>query len=293
VIDSKKYLRVAILDMYNGVPNEGMRCIENSITNFGIQNDIVTRYAIYDIRGKSITPNVDDYDIFISTGGPGSPIKEGHKWENEYFRFMNNLMEYNSKREEKKYVFAICHSFQLLVQFFCMGKVTKRKSTAFGVMPVDLTPEGKAEPLFQGLDDQFWVVDSRDYQVVQPDYENLEEYEGAILCLEKERPHVDLERAVMALRFNEFVIGTQFHPEADGEGMHRLFLLEDKKKAVIENYGEEKYMQMLDFLDDPEKIEKTESAILPNFYKFALDEKYRILEELYASGYYDDEDDND
>jgi hypothetical protein len=71
--------------------------------------------------------------------------------------------------------------------------------------------------------------------------------------------------------------------------MHRLFLQEDKKKAVIENHGEEKYYQMLDYLDDPEKIEKTESLILPTFYKFVLDEKYRRLEEMYAD---EDEDDD-
>jgi homoserine O-succinyltransferase/O-acetyltransferase len=292
VSEQTKFLRVGILDMYNGVPNEGMRCIQNSITNFGKEHGVTTRFSIFDIRGGGITPTVDDYDIFISTGGPGSPLKEGHQWEYNYFNFVNNLMDHNFKREEKKYLFAICHSFQLLVQFFCMGDVTKRKSTAFGVMPVDLTAEGKAEPLLAGLDEQFWVVDSRDYQVTNPNFDNLEEYDGAILCLEKERPHVDLERAIMALRFNEYVIGTQFHPEADGEGMHRLFLQEDKKKTIIENHGEEKYYQMLDYLDDPEKIEKTESMILPNFYKFAVEDKYRRLDEMYANGYFGDDDDD-
>jgi GMP synthase-like glutamine amidotransferase len=42
-----------------------------------------------------------------------------------------------------------------------------------------------------------------------------------ILRLEKERPHVNLERAIMAIRFSKEVFGTQFHPEADGEGMLR------------------------------------------------------------------------
>jgi homoserine O-succinyltransferase/O-acetyltransferase len=283
-----KFLRLAILDMYNGVPNEGMRCIENSITNFGIQNGVEISFVTYNIRGTGLTPDVIDYDIFISTGGPGSPLREGHQWELNYFDFISNFLEHNRSSEEKKYLFAICHSFQLLVQFFSLGDVTKRKSTAFGVMPIELTSAGKNEVLFKGLDKQFWAVDSRDYQVINPKLDILQDSGGALLCLEKERPHVDLERAVMAFRFNEFIIGTQFHPEADGEGMHRLFLLEDKKKAVIENHGEQKYYQMLDYLDDPEKIEKTESLILPTFYQFALDAKYRRLEEIYALNEEDD-----
>ena len=37
-----------------------------------------------------------------------------------------------------------------------------------------------------------------------------------ILCVEKERPHVPYERAVMAIRFNEHMIGTQFLPANAG-----------------------------------------------------------------------------
>ena len=62
-----------------------------------------------------------------------------------------------------------------------------------------------------------------------------------------------------------YMIGTQFHPEADAEGMKIRFQEEDKRKTVIENHGEEKLNSMLEHLNDPDKIRWTYSHILPNF----------------------------
>ncbi|MEI9933338.1 MAG: hypothetical protein WDM71_00415 [Ferruginibacter sp.] len=41
------------------------------------------------------------------------------------------------------------------------------------------------------------------------------------MAIEKERPHVALPRAIMAVRFNDYMIGFQFHPEADAVGMSK------------------------------------------------------------------------
>ena len=94
---------------------------------------------------------------------------------------------------------------------------------------------------------------------------------GKILCIEKERPHVPLERAIMGIRFNEFMIGTQFHPEADATGMTMYLQREDKKKTVIENHGEEKWRSMIEHLNDPDKILWTYSTVLPNFLTIAVE----------------------
>ena len=93
-----------------------------------------------------------------------------------------------------------------------------------------------------------------------------------LLAIEKERPHVPYERAVMAIRFNEYFIGTQFHPEADPEGMSMYLQRDDKKKTVIENHGEPKWKSMIDQLNDPDKINWTYSHILPNFLNIAVGE---------------------
>ena len=42
-------IRVAVLDMYNGEPNQGMRCIIDIINRF---NQMVT-FQIFDVRGKN------------------------------------------------------------------------------------------------------------------------------------------------------------------------------------------------------------------------------------------------
>ena len=128
-------------------------------------------------------------------------------------------------------------------------------------MPIHTVEGEENEPLFNGLDNPFWAVDSRDYQVIQPDEERFYELGASIICLEKERPHIDLERAIMAIRFNGEVFGTQFHPEAD------------KKKMVIQNFGEEKFYSMLEHLEDPDKIMLTEAVVLPTFLEKAFQQK--------------------
>jgi len=74
----------------------------------------------------------------------------------------------------------------------------------------------------------------------------------------------------MALRFNEYFIGTQFHPEADAIGMSMYLQRKDKKESVIENHGVAKWESMVEQLLDPDKIMFTYSKILPNFLNQAI-----------------------
>lgn len=88
---------------------------------------------------------------------------------------------------------------------------------------------------------------------------------ASILAIEKNRPHVPLERAIMAVRFNDNMIGTQFHPEADAVGMSLYLQTPEKKETVIANHGEAKWASMIEQLNDPDKIMYTYAHILPNF----------------------------
>lgn len=126
------------------------------------------------------------------------------------------------------------------------------------------------EPLFRSLNDPFWAVDSRDFQITKPDVEKIEAHGGAILALEKFRPHVRLDRAVMAIRFDDSIIGMQFHPEADASGIRMYLLREDKKELVIKKHGEKKYWEMLDHLTDPDKIMATYHTVVPRFLMIGL-----------------------
>jgi hypothetical protein len=113
--------------------------------------------------------------------------------------------------------------------------------------------------------------------VIQPLKSSIEEMGGAVLCIEKPRPHVPYERAVMGIRFNKYMVGTQFHPEADAAGMKIYLSTEEKRKTIIENHGEEKLLDMLAHLSDPDKIVLTQSKVLPNFLTHSLDTLNAVL----------------
>lgn len=264
-------INIAVLDLYEGAANEGMRGIRQLIEEFSADCHLTVSYSIFDVRLKAEVPDLS-FDVYISSGGPGSPLDSaGSEWENKYFALMDSIQKFNQEHpDQKKHVLLICHSFQIFCRYYGLSIVSKRKSTSFGVMPVHKTNKGHHDPLFRSLGDPLWAVDSRDYQITQPNEEKIKAQGGAILCLEKFRPHVILERAVMAIRFDEAIVGVQFHPEADAVGMRMYLLREDKKSLVIEKHGEKKYWSMLDHLNDPDKIMLTYSTVVPRFLMTAL-----------------------
>lgn len=269
---NSRSIRVAILDLYEGQANEGMRCIREILKAYGQKNHITLSWNEFEVRLNQQLPDLS-YDIYISSGGPGSPLEsENTDWEKKYFHWLQQVERYNANIEnpQKKHVLFICHSFQLACRHYNIAKVTKRRSTAFGVFPVHILHDAVNEQVFQGLNDPFYAVDSRDYQVTQPNHEVIHETGASILAIEKERPHVPLERAIMGVRFNEYMIGTQFHPEADAMGMTMYLRREDKKKTVIESHGYEKWKSMIKHLNDPDKIRMTYSHVIPNFLNEAV-----------------------
>jgi homoserine O-succinyltransferase/O-acetyltransferase len=273
IMDSEnKIVRIAILDLYNGHANQGMRCIREIINLFADNNHIDIQFEEFDVRGKLEIPNLN-FDAYISSGGPGSPLDTvNEEWEKNYFNWLQQVEDYNSNvlNEQKKHVLFICHSFQLVCRHYNIAKVCKRKSTSFGVFPVHMLEDGFNEVVFDGLKDPFYAVDSRDYQVIEANDTLLNQMGAKILCIEKERPHVPFERAIMGIRFNDYFIGTQFHPEADPIGMRMYLQTEEKKQAVIAEHGEEKWQSMVDHLQDPDKIVWTYNHILPNFLQQSI-----------------------
>ncbi len=265
-------LRIAILDLYEGVTNQGMRCIREILNQFSEINHIDLHYAEFEVRLEKEVPGMD-YDIYISSGGPGSPLEsEGSDWEKVYFNWLNKIEKFNDNESNliKKQVFFICHSFQLACRHYEVADVSKRKSTSFGVFPIHYLSNSAFEPIFGGLNDPFYAVDSRDYQVINPNHNKIKKMGASILAIEKNRPHVPLERAIMAIRFNENIIGTQFHPEADAIGMSLYLQTPEKKETVIANHGELKWQSMIEHLNDPDKIMSTYDHILPNFLRNAI-----------------------
>jgi GMP synthase-like glutamine amidotransferase len=270
----KKLIKIAVLDLYEGFPNQGMRCIQEIVERWANTNQLTYTYHTYNVRQDLVVPDTT-YDIYISSGGPGSPLEsEGEPWDNLYMEWLKKIETWNNSLDQnpKKHVFFICHSFQLACRYYGIGEVCKRKSTSFGVFPIHRMQEGKNETVFEGMNDPFYAVDSRDYQVIAPNHQKLRQLGGQILAIEKHRPHVPYERAIMSIRFSDYFIGTQFHPEADATGMSMYLQREDKKAGVIENHGEAKWQSMVEQLQDPEKIMWTNKKILPNFLNLAIGE---------------------
>lgn len=271
-------IKLALLDMNNNHANQGMKNIREISQQFKETSAENVEITVFDVRYKNEMPDVEEFDIFISSGGPGNPHREGYEWEQKFADFLDEVWEHNKNSEQKKFLFLICHSFQLASIHWKLGNICKRKSYSFGVMPIHKTYQGENDFLLKNLPEPFYAVDSRAYQFIEPDHKKLDQMGMKIVGLEKVRPHIHLERAVMAIRFSEEIFGTQFHPEANPEGMIENLKDDKNKNAMIENYGVEKYLETLDRMDDPDKILLTQAQILPRFLQNAAEQILKIYE---------------
>lgn len=261
-------IKVAILDMYNGEPNQGMRCIIDVINRF----TPVISFEIFDVRKKVELPDIEKFNIYISSGGPGNPLVGDGDWDVKYYEFIDTLNRWNTENEVKKHVLFICHSFQMACKHFGLAEITKRNDTSFGVMTIHKTKEGINDPLFEGLDDPFYAIDSRDYQVVQPNLSVFKAKGAKIISLEKIRDYVQYERAIMAVRFTDYFVGTQFHPEADPISFISHLRNKEVKDKIRKMKGKRKFRNMLEDLLDDDKIYRTNETLIPNFLRIAIND---------------------
>lgn len=258
---TRPLITIAIIDMYDGTTNVGMDGIVNIINNWGIKRNFIIEPTIFKLREANEIPD-KNFDIYISSGGPGSPIdSKNTSWDNLYTQWLDQMLAL------KKPVFLICHSFQMACRHFNIGSIGLRKSRQIGVLPVHPLC---ADPIFDGLDDPFYAVESRSYQIIAPNDEALSTMGATIIALEKIRPQVPLERAIMGIRFNEHMIGVQFHPEGEAAALKGFFKDPILKDKMIEEFGIEKWETTMASLDDPLKIQKTSIHFIPNFLDAAI-----------------------
>jgi len=267
----KNTIKIAVIDLNNGAPNQGLRCLRDLLKKTGQnRSDVSVIFNFFDTRHGGELPDIN-YDIFISSGGPGSPYDgQGQNWEKNYFNLVDRIYAHNQNgNPQKKYVFFICHSFQLMVRFFGLAEVVERHSESFGIFPLHKTEAGKSDPLLQGLADPFYGSDFRNWQVIQPNRQQLKSLGAKILCIEKKRPHVPYERAIMALRISAEMVGTQFHPESDPASFQWHLQHPAKKNRIIEQWGMDKYRQMQNLADNVDAVARTQGIIIPGFINSA------------------------
>jgi homoserine O-succinyltransferase len=256
-------IHIAILDMYDGAANIGMHCIHNIINEWAVNKNQVVRVLVFNTRGKCELPD-QNFDIYISSGGPGSPTdSKNEKWDKQYTQWLDAMLEIN------KPVFLICHSFQIACRHFDLGTVSLRRSRQIGILPVHTLIE---DELFNGLQETFYALESRSYQIIAPNDEKIRLMKAQIMALEKMRPKVPLERAIMAIKFSEKMYGVQFHPEAALNDLITYFNQPDTKASIIEEFGIEKWERIIDHLDETSPINCTYTHLIPNFLDKAIAE---------------------
>jgi len=106
-------IRIAILDLYDGFENQGMRGLREILNDFSKSANIHLHIREFNVRQKNELPDTS-WDIYVSSGGPGSPLEsEGQQWDTLYFRWLHSIEKWNNNPAtiSKKYVLFICHSF--------------------------------------------------------------------------------------------------------------------------------------------------------------------------------------
>lgn len=254
-------IRIAILDMYDGAPNLGMRCIHSIIQDWSELRNQQVAVSVFNTRGNGELPTTD-FEIYIASGGPGSPLDTAaESWDIEFTNWLGKMHALD------KLVFLICHSFQLACRHFDLGTVCLRKSKQIGVLPVHTLIE---DDLFKDLQETFYALESRSYQIIAPNDEKIQKMGAQILALEKMRPQIPLERAIMAIKFSENMYGVQFHPEASLNELRIYFNEASTKQLVIEEFSMGKWNSIMAHLDEQSPIINTHTYLMRNFLDKAI-----------------------
>jgi homoserine O-succinyltransferase len=112
--------RIAVLDLYQGEANQGMRGIQSIIESWSEQKGVRTQVDYFDVRIKKQIPDLS-YDAYISSGGPGSPLDSRYEdWDVAWCQWLDQLNRWNqhASQGQEKHIFFICFSFQLACRFF-------------------------------------------------------------------------------------------------------------------------------------------------------------------------------
>jgi GMP synthase-like glutamine amidotransferase len=262
-------ISVAILDMNDGFKNQGIGCIYQLLETSQEawqsrhQSFLDLKIEHFRVRDFSEVPN-HRFDIYISSGGPGSPHDgEGKKWEADYFELLDSVIEHNLHKQRKTFFFAICHSFQVLTRRFRFAEVCDAPKSVYGIMPAYPTPVGISSYMLEGLGERFFAFERRNYQVVHPDESELKKIGANVLALESR--HGLRGKAIMTLSIGEEFQATQFHPEADRDSILRNFLDPEKREHILAHNGEELFNKMLASLRSEDRVKKTHDLIMPRF----------------------------
>lgn len=263
-------LRLCLVDMNNGHPNQAMRCFRVLIDGFFAKvkahnPGLDARMIVVQPRNQHELPP-DDCDLYLSSGGPGSPFEhDGEPWLDAYRAWLDSIAERNLRDETAAPgLLGVCYTFELLIVHYRVADMVQRSSRKFGVMPVYMTDDGLQHPLTAPFRDRLFAFENRSWEAVNLDERRLRELGGKLLARES-RDGVSKGRGLLAFSFAPGIEGTQFHPEADKPGVVAWLRKREQAEAFIEAYGAITYQRMLRTLDNPERLAKTFTTLIPGW----------------------------
>jgi len=221
---SLRPLRLCIVDMNNAHVNQAMRCLRGLVSNFfehvrAANPDLVCEKVEVSPRDTN-DPVPRDCDLYVSSGGPGSPFDgDGQIWSEDYGEFCDGVMDAASAGgADQRALFAICYSFEMVVRHLKLAHIGPRAERKFGVMPIYTTTEGQRHPLLAAFGDRLFAFEHRNWEAIELDEARLRSLGGRLLARES-RDGVSKGRAILALEAGPGIETVQFHPEADRPGV--------------------------------------------------------------------------
>ncbi|MFO0614063.1 MAG: hypothetical protein U0414_15835 [Polyangiaceae bacterium] len=263
-------LSICVIDMNNGHVNQAMRCFRGIVASFFervARANPGLRTRVVEVSPRDTQARIPrDCDIYIGSGGPGSPYDGDHeRWFADFSSFCDEIaVAGRSNDGDEKSLFAVCYTFEMLVRHFKVADVSMRDSRKFGVMPIYTTPYGQRHDLLHAFHDRLFAFEHRNWEAVNLDEARLRELGGGVLAQESRDGH-SKGRALLGVDFGGGIEGVQFHPEADRAGVMSWVARPEQAEAFRETYGEFTYQAMLRTLDDPNRLARTFALVIPGY----------------------------
>ncbi len=263
-------LSVCLVDMNAGHVNQAMRCFRGIVTAFF---DRVRRHnpglpcRLIEVSPRDTNaPIPRDCDIYVGSGGPGSPFDgDDQPWFADFRRFLDwMLVEARRTDEDQRSLFGVCYTYELLVRMTGVAEVTMRDSRKFGVMPAYTTSYGRKHPLFAPFKDRLFAFEHRHWEAINLDKDRLADLGGGLLAQES-RDGYSKGQGLLGFDLGPGIEAVQFHPEADRAGVISWVARPEQAAAFRATYGEETYQAMLRTLDDPKRLAMTYALVIPGF----------------------------
>ena len=189
--------------MCEGMGSSGLRALEALAKRYG------EMVCLSDVRIGQPLPKLEDFDILLSSGGPGDPTELG-SWGQAYADLITAIRDHNKAHPlTPKRAFLVCHSFQVMSHYWGLGQLSRRDAPLWGVAPQypAALPDGAVAVFPQ---DTFYTLESRFYQVMPThDIEAACAASGIVIAARDEKGALTAWQTA-----DGHIAATQFHPEA-------------------------------------------------------------------------------